>query len=425
MMGTLIGRATGIIDKLLGRKKAASDDHEEPAADDSAALGDTSPSDGQASDGEAPAEGAALAPKAKARAKTSVKKAKPKEPAPPRDLPKTILVGVAAFLVVGLGVLFGSLLSDPTARNFGEPSVLAPIKPAPPPPMTAEEVEATPVEIIPTSADAPIGMMALRAVPVRSLIEQGADGLLPIIAPDGKRAWKIYARPERSAPGRPKVAIYVGGLGLSPKTTDAALARLPGAVSLGYSPLSQNLPALIVAARARGHEVFLDLAMEPADMTSNDSGPYTMMTTVSATENIGRLEWIMSRAPGFVGMAAILGDRFMLDEGASRPVLEALRGRGLMILDTRTLPRSVIARLADGIGLPYGIASLTIDDDPSPTAIMAKLAKLEELARVQGSAIGVGHPYQITNDKIDQWARTLDQRNIQLAPVTALAVGGQ
>ncbi len=423
----MIAKLKDRISGLLNRKKPVADEPRKTADGDDA-LAVLTPEgeagDGSGAGGAEPVVTNKIAAKFGAGIKAAVK-LKPSAPPKPRDVPMIALFAMAAFVVVSLGAVAGWLMSDPTARDSGEPSVLAPIKPAPPPPLTPEEVEATPVEIIPTSPDAPIGMMALRAVPVRSLIEQGADGLLPVIAPDGKRAWKIYARPERSAPGRPKVAIFVGGLGLSQKTTDAALARLPGAVSLGYSPLSQNLPALVVAARARGHEVFFDLAMEPADMATNDSGPYTMMTTVSATENIGRLEWIMSRAPGFVGMAAILGDKFMLEEGAARPVLEALRGRGLMILDTRTLPRSVIARLADGIGLPYGISSVTIDDDPSPAAIAAKLAKLEELARVQGSAIGIGHAYQVTNDTIDKWARTLDQRNVQLAPVTALAVGGQ
>jgi polysaccharide deacetylase 2 family uncharacterized protein YibQ len=354
----------------------------------------------------------------------AAKAKKAAEPPKPRDLPTTIVLLLAASVILGLGGLAGWMFSDPTARDPGEPSVLAPAKPAPPPPMTNEDAEAMPMEVAPASADAPIGMLALRAVPVRAITEQGADGLLPVISPDGKRAWKIYARPDRSAPGRPKIAIYVGGLGLNPKATEAALARLPGQVSLGLSAMAPDLPALVTKARAKGHEILMDLPMEPADVAINDPGPYTMLTTVSATENIGRLEWIMSRAPGFVGMAATLGDRFMLEEGAARPVLESLRGRGLLILDTRALPRSVIARLSDGIGLPYGIANVTLDDDPAPAAILAKLTKLEDLARAQGSAIGVGRSYPVTNDIIDKWARGVEGRNIQLAPISALMVGG-
>ena len=352
--------------------------------------------------------------------------AAPKAPKPPKNMPTQILLGSVGATVLIFGATLGWLLSDPTARDPGEPSVLQPLKPAPPAPVVSEDTEAPlPVEAPPASPDQPLGQIALRPVPNRALVEQGADGPLPIIAPDGRRSWKIYARPERMATGRAKIAIFTGGLGLNQKTTDAALARLPGQVTLGYSALSPNLPNLIAAARAHGHEIMIDLPMEPDDLATNDPGPYTMLTTVSATENTGRLEWLMSRAPGFVGMAATLGDKFMLEEGAARPVLETLRGRGLMILDTRALPRSVIARLADGIGLPYGIGSVVIDDDPSPQAIAAKLTKLEDIARVQGSAIGIAHPYAITNEKIDQWARTLHQRNIQLAPVTALVTAPQ
>jgi polysaccharide deacetylase 2 family uncharacterized protein YibQ len=319
----------------------------------------------------------------------------------------------------------GWIFSDPTSRDAGEPSVLQPLEPAPPPPVTAEEVEKMMAPATQAQAGEPIGLMALKPAPDRALLEQGADGPLPVIGTDGHRAWQIYARPFNGAAGRAKVAIYVGGIGLGRQATETALAKLPGQVSLGLATgLNAALQPLINAARAKGHEVLIELPMEPADFPINDPGPYTMLTTNPPNENVGRLEWLMSRGAGYVGMAATLGDRFMTDESSLRPVLEALSGRGLMILDTRGLPRSVVARVADAVGLPFGVGTVTIDDDPQPSAIEAKLAHLEELARLQGGVIGVGHAYPVTVDSLDKWSRGLEARNMQFAPVTALLTGG-
>lgn len=364
------------------------------------------------------------------RPKDPAPMAEPGPPSPPRDVPTLVLLALVGATVLGLGAVAGWMFNDPTARDAGEPSVLAPIKPLPPKPVTeqeAAEITAEPAAPEPMEAEpgeGPMGRMTLKPAPDRMLVERGADGPLPIIANDGRRSWKVYARPFNAASGRAQIAIYVGGLGLGAKQTENALNKLPGQIDLGFSAMSGGLTDLVNAARARGHEVFVELPMEPSEVATNDPGPYTMLTTVAAAENIGRLEWIMSRAPGFVGMAATMGDKFMADESAVRPILEVIRGRGLMILDTRASPRSVVARVSDAIGLPFAIATQQIDEDPSPAAIDAKLARLEDMARLQGNAIGAGRALPVTVERLDQWARGLEQRNIQLVPITALATAG-
>ena len=71
------------------------------------------------------------------------------------------------------------------------------------------------------------------------LVGNSKYGLLPRIAADGARPSAVYARPFAETPvnrGAPRIAVLVGGVGLDPQTTDAAIARLPAAVSLGLAP---------------------------------------------------------------------------------------------------------------------------------------------------------------------------------------------
>ena len=65
-----------------------------------------------------------------------------------------------------------------------------------------------------------------------------------------------------AAAGAPRVAIIIGGLGLNAEGTANAIARLPGAVSLGFAPYGGDLEREVAAARAAGHEILLQAPME-------------------------------------------------------------------------------------------------------------------------------------------------------------------
>ncbi|MEO6338409.1 MAG: divergent polysaccharide deacetylase family protein, partial [Caulobacteraceae bacterium] len=146
--------------------------------------------------------------------------------------------------------------------------------------------------------------------PIAGLTAPGPGGLLPIIGPDGKTPFQAYARPFRDN-GKPKVALVVGGLGLNAATTRAAVDRLPPEVTLSFVPYADGLQGWIDLARANGHEVLLETPMEPVDYPQNDPGPYTLMAGDPAPTTIKRLEWLLSRASGYVGLTNYLGGRLV------------------------------------------------------------------------------------------------------------------
>src|SRR5262249_22121821 len=110
------------------------------------------------------------------------------------------------------------------------------------------------------------------------LIETSPQGALPIVGPDGARAADVYARPVKSAPNGPRVAIMVGGLGVSANATSEALAKLPAVVTLGFTPYGPDLGRLVARARGEGREIVLQVPMEPFDYPDNDAGPQTLLT---------------------------------------------------------------------------------------------------------------------------------------------------
>lgn len=271
-----------------------------------------------------------------------------------------------------------------------------------------------------TVASLPVPMVAGLPLPEPSLLESTLIGPLPRIAPDGRRPWQAYARPFDVTDPRPRIAIIITGLGLSGAATEAAIQRLPGAMTLSFAPYARDLQHWINLARAAGHEVMIDLPMEPASFPANDPGPQTLLTTLTTEQNMTRLHWVLSRVAGYTGVVNHMGSRFTESETHLLPILEEINQRGLLFVDSRSSLRSVAVPVAASIGLPHAANSRFIDAEASRDNIDRRLEELERLARSSGSVVGIATTFPVTLERLVPWARTLESRGFVLAPVSAV-----
>lgn len=356
------------------------------------------------------------------------------------------LTGGLAALFVGL-ILYAALKRDP---NGGEPIATAMIRERPvapdiakaPPepaqrddrrgPASASQLETeSGVTVVRPGSDAPgaiiitvpdDGAVKLAPAPDKRLVERTRHGLLPKIGPDGATPAQVYARPLGPAPaGKPagRIAILVGGLGISQSSTSEAIARLPGPVSLAFAPYGAELEKTVQRARSEGHEVFLQVPMEPFDYPDNDPGPHTLLTGQKGSDNLDRLQWVLGRFSGYVGIVNFLGGRLTADDMALTPLLRELAGRGLMVVDDGSSPRSLLASAATRAQIPALKADLSLDTVPRPETIDKELQRLETLARDQGTAVATASALPVTVERITRWARTLEGKNLILVPVSA------
>ncbi len=251
------------------------------------------------------------------------------------------------------------------------------------------------------------------------LQEASRHGAIPIAA-DGATPIRAYAAagPRGVAAGTPAVVVVVSGLGVSAAQTTEAIRRLPGAVTLGFAPYGQGVRKWTAEARAAGHEILLQVPMEPFDYPDNDPGPQTLLASSSAAQNLDRLHWHMSRFAGYVGLAPFMGARLAADDAAMQTILSDAARRGLGYFDDGRAARSVAARLAEAGSVPFARADLVIDRVASAGDIDAALANLERLARERGTAVGVATLAPVTVERIAAWAATLAERGIALVPLT-------
>lgn len=256
--------------------------------------------------------------------------------------------------------------------------------------------------------------------PIAGLTERGVHGPLPIAAADGRTSLTAYARPFSGDASRPKIAIIVGGLGFNARQTTQAIDELPADVTLSFVPYASNLQSWIDRARARGHEVMLELPMEPFDPEADDTGPQTLLANAEAAANIRRLENLLSRGAGYFAVTNYQGARFAASAQASAPIVAQLRRRGLAFISTGIGQRTALSVEAARAGLPNTAADRIIDARREADAIDEQLLNLEALALQNGSAIGAGFAYPVTMVQIGEWAAQIEQRGYVLAPASAV-----
>jgi polysaccharide deacetylase 2 family uncharacterized protein YibQ len=256
----------------------------------------------------------------------------------------------------------------------------------------------------------------------RRLIETSRHGPLPKVAEDGARPSEIYARPVKAIPGKPnapRVAIVISGLGIGASGTGDALGKLPPAVTLAFASYAGDLAGIAGRARSAGHEVLLQVPMEPFDYPDNDPGPQTLLTSLDPGQNIDRLHWLMSRLQGYVGLANFMGARFTASEQALAPVLREAAKRGLIYLDDGSSPRSLASQIAGANNLAFAKADVVVD--AVPAAAERALGRLETMARERGVAVGIAGPLPVAVERIAKWAKAAESRGVLLVPISAVA----
>ena len=359
-----------------------------------------------------------------------------------------ILIALAAIAVLGTSTAVS--LRD---RQFRTPVSVAVSEPneAPTPSLTSETAQtpnpasqpagapnASIVRVDPDEADSGESVIVIRDpasigqhprlahLPDRALIEESEAGPLPVREPGGRRPFDAYARAWSGTRGA-RIAIIIGGLGLSQTTTERAIAELRPEITLAFAPAGNSLSRWMQAARRGGHEVILQVPMEPFGYPNENPGRNTLTVDTDAVQNLKRLRWALSRITNYTGVMNYMGARFTADTELMAPVISEIGARGLMYVDDGTSARSVAQPLALQKGVPFAAADALIDASgdrraPAPGEILKKLDELERIARAKGYAVGTGSAFDETIDTVAGWAREVSARGIELVPISAVAI---
>ncbi|WP_316861955.1 divergent polysaccharide deacetylase family protein [uncultured Cohaesibacter sp.] len=282
-----------------------------------------------------------------------------------------------------------------------------------------------------TSMPTPLGMETGSS----DSMDSGADnaGTIRVLDPSdpslntspvtsGDAPFQTFARPVNTdaIAGLPKIAVIIDGLGLSQTTTEEALTLLPPDISLAFAPYGNSLARWAQRARSQGHELLVQVPMEPFDYPNNDPGPHTLLSSANADANKANLHWVLGRLDQYVGVINYMGARFSSDEVAGSEFIHELRVNGLMYVENGDSGRSRLTMIANKMNVPNLRSDLVIDFRGRPSDIETRLVQLESIAQEKGAALGVASAFPASIKTISDWTQSLRKRGFALVPVTTL-----
>jgi polysaccharide deacetylase 2 family uncharacterized protein YibQ len=221
------------------------------------------------------------------------------------------------------------------------------------------------------------------------------------------------------AAGVALAAIVIDDLGneLGPAERIAAWREpVAGAVLPGVAFSAASARAL---ARG-GKEVLLHLPMEPAGYPKVRPGPGVILRSQSDAEIVRTLETDLASVPGAVGVNNHMGSAATADPRVMRVVAGVLSERGLYFLDSRTTDATVAERSAEEASVPSVSRRVFLDDVETDEAVSKQFAELVRRAREEGSAVAIGHPYDVTLDVLEREIPKLESKGVRLVRVADL-----
>ena len=198
---------------------------------------------------------------------------------------------------------------------------------------------------------------------------------------------------EQPAPDLPVVSIIIDDMGYHGGQGDAAVS-LPGNLTYAFLPHTPHARRLAEQAHSEGKEVMLHLPMDSHEQ--EQLGPGALSLHMTERKFKRTLEEGLQAVPHVVGLNNHMGSLLTRHPGAMGWLMQSLGEANLYFIDSRTTKETVAQRLAQEYGIPNTRRNVFLDNVRDPAAIRTQFQRLLKMARKQGSAVGIGHPYPET-----------------------------
>ncbi len=224
---------------------------------------------------------------------------------------------------------------------------------------------------------------------------------------------KSIAKPEPTLTKKlPKVAIIVDDIGYD-KIIAEKFLNLDAVLTFSLLPHSLFQDKIAREAHEKGFETMLHLPLEPLEYPLVDSGPGTLLTSMSPDELIMQLNKNLDTLPFIKGVNNHMGSKMTTSSTQMYQIFSILKKRKLFFIDSRTTSESLCKPSARLLQLPFAQRDVFIDHIQEPDFIRKQINLLIHLANKHGEAIGIVHPHIITYNILRELLPEL-QKKVQL-----------
>lgn len=197
-----------------------------------------------------------------------------------------------------------------------------------------------------------------------------------------------------TVPELPKVAIIIDDMGYD-EVIGEQLLTVPFELTYSFLPFAPHTRKLERLAHRAGKTVFLHLPLEPKDGTFNP-GCGALYLQDSPEEQREKIAMALQEVPHAVGVNNHMGSRFTEDKPAMANIMQEIKDRSLMFVDSFTTPGSVGLQSARQAAVKSSGRSVFLDNVMDEEKICDQLEQLVKISKRNGRAIGIGHPRRET-----------------------------
>ncbi len=224
--------------------------------------------------------------------------------------------------------------------------------------------------------------------------------------------------PPSSTGKKDRIVIIIDDVGMNVKNSRAVI-DLPAPVTLAFLPYAPQVRTMAQDAIAAGHETMIHVPMEAIGSNAG-LGPLALRSTMNEGELNAQLEKMFASFDGYKGINNHMGSKLTQDQAAMDTVMAALRARDLYFIDSKTIGSSIAQKRAAFFGVPHAGRDVFLDHEESATFVAAALARAERLAHLNGYAVVIGHPKDVTVAGLKTWLPTLKDKNLEIVPASAV-----
>jgi hypothetical protein len=169
-----------------------------------------------------------------------------------------------------------------------------------------------------------------------------------------------------------------------------------------------------------GLEVIIHLPMQPKDPANHHPRDQFVLLDSSQAEIAALIQNAQATIPYARGLNNHMGSLITSDPQAMRLVLDLLKKAGLFFVDSKTASGTCAFDLAKKMKIKTVIRDVFLDDEQVYSHSCKQIRNLVEIARKNGRALAIGHPFASTLAALRDTIPWLKQQKVEIVFVSAL-----
>ena len=204
---------------------------------------------------------------------------------------------------------------------------------------------------------------------------------------------------------KPKLAIIIDDITTSYQIKKAK--EIGYTVNLAFLPPTKVHPnSANIAQDVENHMIHLPLEASP-NFTSQEKDVLNTSDSYEIIEK--RIKHLRELYPKVIYTNNHTGSVFTENDNAMDNLYKALKKYNFIFVDSRTSPNSVAKKYAEKYAMPFYVRNTFIDNNKDKTYIKNQLLKAVTLAKKNGFAIAIGHPYKETFEVLKNSQEILEE----------------